>query len=69
MSAEHNHAPRCCCAADFEHQDRPSCPACPMHGGLACICGTPGLNYAGPERDCPTHGELATPYTEQETTK
>lgn len=24
-----------------------------------CICGTPGLTYAGPERDCPIHGEYA----------
>ncbi len=79
MSAEHNHPPRCCCPV-FPDTSRPEpghwlakpgheCPGCPEHGALACICGTPGLTYAGPERDCPTHGELATPYTEQETTK
>jgi len=44
MSAEHNHAPRCCCLriADGEVIERCS--------------------------GCPEHGDLATPYTEQETT-
>jgi hypothetical protein len=25
--------------------------------GLKCTCGTPGLNYEGPQRDCEVHGE------------
>lgn len=57
MSAEHSHAPRCCCpvyqVAPDDHDYEPlggrivreTCPA------------------------CPEHGDLATPYTEQETTK
>ena len=72
MSAEHNHPPFCCCSyapeVDAFEPVRP-CPGCPDHGDLACLCGTPGLTYAGPERDCPIHGEAAGPYTEQETTK
>jgi hypothetical protein len=24
---------------------------------VTCICGTPGMNYEGPQRDCPVHGE------------
>lgn len=58
MTIAHNHPPRCCCGPD----NLPGhCPACPEHGALTatdeCTCGTPGLTYAGPERDCPIHGE------------
>jgi len=74
MSAEHNHAPRCCCAKYYTApyplpESGGPCPACPEHGALACTCGSTYATYEGPERDCPTHGEAATPYTEQETTK
>lgn len=31
----------------------------PVEPAPTCICGTPGLTYAGPERDCPIHGEPA----------
>jgi hypothetical protein len=59
----HNHPPLCCCIPDkgpLGPGDR--CPLCPEHGELAqlanqCTCGTPGLNYEGPQRDCPIHGE------------
>jgi hypothetical protein len=94
MSAEHNHAPKCCCG-EYQPAVLTTCPACPEHGALACTCGSTYATYEGPERDCPTHGEcacdlarsepldhkagphheafcprfVATPYTEQETTK
>lgn len=28
-----------------------------VRGAVTCICGTPGLNYEGPQRGCPVHGE------------
>ena len=62
MTTAHNHPPHCCCGVRDGYRPAPGfeCPACSEHGELAqlgkCICGTPGLNYAGPERDCPEHG-------------
>lgn len=57
---EHNHPPHCCCPDPGPRTDyRPPtlCPGCLVHGDAVCICGTPGLTYAGPERDYRVHGE------------
>jgi hypothetical protein len=64
MSAAHNHAPVCCC------------------GFIRCTCPTDAdvtpdmrdetgqhLQGCGECPACPEHGQFATPYTEQETTK
>ncbi len=89
MSAEHNHAPRCCC--DDQLRDFIKCPACPKHGDLAADPpinlthpvgrrSQPGVHHAldcprrygqTPDCVCGREGQrdVATPYTEQETTK
>lgn len=70
MSAEHNHAPRCCCLriADGEVIER--CSACPEHGDLA---GIPRDNiWRGTALESVetmlAAAEEPAPYTEQETT-
>jgi hypothetical protein len=75
MSAEHNHAPRCCCptpkavnAPAYE-----SCAACPEHGAFAAETAEDRSNrfWKGTALESVETmlAAAATPYTEQETTK
>jgi hypothetical protein len=61
---------RCCCGVD-DQNDPPTvltCQVCTEHGSSAAECLYPQLLDCG-WSNCPKHGELAGPYTEQETTK
>lgn len=60
MTAEHNHAPRCCCGP----AKADPCPGCPQHG--VCIC---DLARSEPlDHKAGSHHEAFCPrFTEQET--
>jgi len=68
MSAEHNHPPRCCCPvlrgeAMPTGRERPG-----EHWNARLIREEAEGRAATACPGCFEHGELATPYTEQETT-
>jgi hypothetical protein len=82
MSAEHNHPPHCCCPVLLGAPTprglecmtpEPHAPHSWIGSGPSpayLMCG--GVPIPADERvchACPEHGDLATPYTKQETTK